>query len=99
MDVPADVWNNAILYTRIVLCGAVGNIGYNMNAGILRGLGDSKASLYFLMVSAFVNIVLDIILVAVFGLGVSGVAFCNDNSHVPCLDCQHNLHHAKIPGT
>lgn len=75
MDVPADVWNNAILYTRIVLCGAVGNIGYNMNAGILRGLGDSKASLYFLMVSAFVNIVLDIILVAVFGLGVSGVAF------------------------
>ncbi len=75
MDVPSDVWDNALLYTRLVLCGAIGNIGYNMNAGILRGLGDSKASLYFLMVSAAVNIVLDIVLVAVFGLGVSGVAF------------------------
>ena len=74
MDVPADVWDNALLYTRIVLCGAIGNIGYNMNAGILRGLGDSRASLYFLMVSAAVNIVLDIVLVAFFGLGVSGVA-------------------------
>ena len=75
MDVPADVWDNAILYTRIVLCGAIGNIGYNMNAGILRGLGDSRASLYFLMVSTVVNIVLDILLVGVFGLGVPGVAF------------------------
>ncbi len=75
MDVPGDVWDNAILYTRIVLCGAIGNIGYNMNAGILRGLGDSRASLYFLMVSTVVNIVLDILLVGVFGLGVPGVAF------------------------
>ena len=74
MDVPADVWNNALLYTRIVLCGAIGNIGYNMNAGILRGLGDSRASLYFLMVSTVVNIVLDVLLVGSFGLGVPGVA-------------------------
>ncbi len=74
MDVPADVWQDALLYTRIVLCGATGNIGYNMNAGILRGLGDSKASLYFLMVSTVVNIILDIVLVGIFGLGVAGVA-------------------------
>ena len=75
MDVPEDVWDNALLYTRIVLCGAIGNIGYNMNAGILRGLGDSRASLYFLIVSTIANIVLDVMLVAAFGMGVSGVAF------------------------
>ncbi len=74
MGVPSDVWDNALLYTRIVLCSAMGNIGYNMNAGILRGVGDSKASLYFLMISCVVNIILDITLVAGFGLGVAGVA-------------------------
>ncbi|MBE5827579.1 MAG: MATE family efflux transporter [Butyrivibrio sp.] len=75
MDVPGDVWDNALLYTRIVLCGAIGNIGYNMNAGILRGLGDSRASLYFLVVSTVVNVVLDIVLVGSLKLGVAGVAF------------------------
>jgi putative MATE family efflux protein len=74
MGVPADVWNDALLYTRIVLCGAIGNIGYNMNAGILRGMGDSRASLYFLIVSTVVNIVLDVTLVGYFSLGVAGVA-------------------------
>ncbi len=74
MNVPADVWNSALLYTRIVLCSAIGNIGYNMNAGILRGIGDSRASLWFLVVSCIANIVLDLTLVAGFGMGVSGVA-------------------------
>ena len=74
MNVPSDVWNGALLYTRIVLCGAIGTIGYNMNAGILRGTGDSKASLYFLFVSCAVNIVLDLLLTGLFGLGIAGVA-------------------------
>ncbi len=74
MNVPEDVWQYALIYTRIVLCSAMGNIGYNMNAGILRGVGDSNASLYFLMISCATNIVLDLLLVAVFGMGVVGVA-------------------------
>ncbi len=74
MNVPSDVWAQALLYTRIVLCSAMGNIGYNMNAGILRGIGDSRASLYFLIISCFANIILDIMLVARFHMGVSGVA-------------------------
>lgn len=75
MGVPADTWDAAVSYTRIVFFGALGNIGYNMNAGILRGMGDSKASLWFLAVSCIVNIVLDILLVAVFRLDVEGAAF------------------------
>ena len=74
MSVPADVWDSALSYTRIVLCSAMGNIGYNMNAGILRGIGDSRASLYFLVVACITNILLDLLLVAVFHFGVSGVA-------------------------
>lgn len=74
MQVPDDVWEHALIYTRIVLISATGNIGYNMNAGILRGVGDSVASLYFLIISCVANIGLDLLLVAVFHMGVAGVA-------------------------
>lgn len=74
MGVPADTWNAAVTYTRIIFLGTVGNLGYNMNAGILRGMGDSKASLWFLVVSCIVNITLDLLFVAVFGMNVTGAA-------------------------
>ncbi|SFP79930.1 putative efflux protein, MATE family [Butyrivibrio proteoclasticus] len=74
MHVPADVWDEALIYTRLVFLGALGNIGYNMNAGILRGLGDSAASLWFLIVSGITNIVFDLAFVAGFGFGVAGAA-------------------------
>lgn len=74
MEVPADTWDAALTYTRIVFCGALGNIGYNMNAGILRGMGDSKASLWFLVISCFANIVLDLLFVAQFRMDVGGAA-------------------------
>ncbi|MCH5269455.1 MAG: MATE family efflux transporter [Lachnospiraceae bacterium] len=74
MGVPADTWDAAVSYTRIVFFGALGNIGYNMNAGILRGMGDSKASLWFLVVSCITNIVLDYLFVAKLGMDVGGAA-------------------------
>lgn len=74
MGVPEDTWGAAVSYTRIVFFGALGNIGYNMNAGILRGMGDSKASLWFLVVSCIANIVLDLLLVAGLGMDVGGAA-------------------------
>lgn len=74
MGVPEDVWDAALIYTRIVFLGALGNIGYNMNAGILRGLGDSASSLWFLVVSCVSNILLDLILVAGLSMDVSGAA-------------------------
>jgi len=74
MGVPEDAWHAALTYTRIVFCGALGNIGYNMNAGILRGMGDSKASLWFLVVSCAANIVLDLAFVAGMEMDVGGAA-------------------------
>ena len=74
MGVPADTWDAALTYTRIVFCGALGSIGYNMNAGILRGMGDSKASLWFLVVSCLSNIILDLLFVAGIGMDVGGAA-------------------------
>ena len=74
MSVPEDTYYYALIYTRVVFLGALGNLGYNMNAGILRGLGDSTASLYILLSSCITNIVLDLVLVQIFNLGVLGVA-------------------------
>ncbi len=74
MQVPADTWDMAVSYLRIIFLGTIGNMGYNMNAGILRGLGDSKASLLFLIISCGINIGLDLLFIAVFEMGVSGAA-------------------------
>lgn len=74
MGTPDDTWDAAVSYTRIIFFGSLGNVGYNMNAGILRGLGDSKASLWFLVVSCVANIILDLVFVAGLGMDVRGAA-------------------------
>lgn len=74
MGVPQEAFHAATMYTRIIFCGTLGNLGYNMNAGILRGIGDSSASLWFLVVSCAANIVLDVFFVAVMGMDAGGAA-------------------------
>ncbi len=74
MGVPEDAWIPALRYTQIIFMGALGNIGYNMNAGILRGMGDSKASLWFLVVSCVANIAMDLLFVAGLKMDVGGAA-------------------------
>ncbi|MGN1019505.1 MAG: MATE family efflux transporter [Aristaeellaceae bacterium] len=75
MQAPADTWDMAVSYIRILFLGTLGNLGYNVNAGILRGVGDSNSSLLFLLISCLVNIVLDLLLVAGLGMDVSGAAW------------------------
>jgi putative MATE family efflux protein len=59
---------------EIYLIGMVSFFGFNGTSAILRGLGDSKTPLYFLIVATFSNIGLDILFVVVFKWGISGVA-------------------------
>ena len=61
-------------YLNIYFIGIVGFFYYNMLSGILRGLGDSVSALGFLLVAAVLNVVLDIVFVANFGMGVAGVS-------------------------
>jgi len=74
MQVPPEAFDLAVAYTRIVFCGTLGNMGYNMNAGILRGMGDSRSSLFFLIISCVVNIVLDLLLVVLLRMDTAGAA-------------------------
>lgn len=74
MNVPAEMLSEAITYLRIYFIGMIANMIYNMCAAILRGIGDSKRPLYFLIVACFINIFLDVVFVLYFKMGVSGVA-------------------------
>lgn len=74
MQVPDDTFDFAATYVQIILLGTLGNMGYNMNAGILRGVGDSRSSLIFLVISCIVNIVLDLFFIVVCKMGVAGAA-------------------------
>ncbi len=65
-------WCNS--YLIILFLGAAGMAYYNILSGILRGLGDSVAALLYLVVASLLNIVLDLLFVAKFGMGVNGVA-------------------------
>ena len=75
----------AIQYFAIYAVGLVFQYIYNAVAGILRALGDSRASMYFLMVSAGLNTVLDLLFVISFGWGVIGVAVATVLSQAVCV--------------
>ncbi len=74
MQTPEDVWNEARQYLTIYFSGVSGILFYNMGSGILRAVGDSRRPLLFLIMSALLNTVLDLLFVLVFGMKVDGVA-------------------------
>ena len=75
LQVDEAAFSEAHTYLLVVCAGIVGTIGYNLNSGILRGLGNSRTTLLFLAVSTVMNIVLDLLFVVAFRWGVFGAAF------------------------
>ena len=82
MKTPEDVMGHAVVYIRIYFLGIIVNLVYNMGAGILRAIGDSRRPLYFLIASCFTNLILDVLLVAVLGMGVAGAALATITSQL-----------------
>ena len=75
MKTPPEVFPEAKRYLTIYFSGIFGLMLYNMGAGILRAVGDSQRPFYFLVLSASLNIVLDLLFVLAFHMGVAGVAY------------------------
>ena len=75
MNTPENVFPQANEYLTIYFAGLSGLMIYNIGAGILRAVGDSRRPLYFLLVSSVLNIVLDLVFVINFNMGVAGVAY------------------------
>lgn len=75
MKVPPEVFDEAQTYLYIYFAGIFGLMVYNVGSAILRAVGDSTRPFIFLVVSALVNVVLDLVFVIVFDMGVDGVAY------------------------
>ncbi len=74
IKLPEEIMPQANTYLRIYLIGLIGFFGFNGTSAVLRGLGDSKTPLYFLILSTVFNIGFDLLFVIVFKWGIAGVA-------------------------
>ncbi|MDD3797144.1 MAG: MATE family efflux transporter, partial [Lachnospiraceae bacterium] len=75
---PGSLIPMANTYFKIYAAGLIFQFGYNIVAAILRGIGDSKATLYFLLVASVINVILDILFVYNLNMGVAGAAIATD---------------------
>ena len=82
INVPENCLADAALYTRIYFSGALASMVYNMGAGILRAMGDSRRPTFFLMITCLVNIAADLLFVVVLKLGVAGAALATVFSQI-----------------
>ena len=88
MNTPESVMPQSVAYFRFYFCGAIFTVMYNIFVGILHAVGDSKHPLYYLIISTGVNIVLDLLFVAVFRWGVGSAAIATTISQgVSALLC------------
>lgn len=78
MNTPENIFDNANAYITIIFAGLITQALYNMSAGILRALGDSKTPLYFLIISSILNVILDLVFIINFKMGVSGAAYATN---------------------
>jgi len=85
INTPAEALRGATAYLLICSVGYIFQSVYNMLSGILRGVGDSRSPLLFVAVSTVVNILGDILLIGVFGLGAAGAAIATVFAQLVCM--------------
>ena len=78
MNTPDSIYNDAKKYITIIYAGIITQTAYNMSAGILRALGDSRTPLYFLILASLLNVVLDLVFIVNFKMGVAGAAYATN---------------------
>ena len=82
MDVPANIRPQAAVYLQIYMLGMPATLIYNFGSALLRAVGDTQRSLYFLTFSGIVNVCLNLVLVIVFHMDVAGVAIATVTSQM-----------------
>lgn len=80
MQTPIEFYNYAYDYIIIIFAGSAAAMFYNILSSILRALGDSRTPLYFLIISSFINIILDIAFIGYCNMGVAGAAWATVTS-------------------
>ncbi len=104
IQLPEEIMPEATLYLSIYLSGLLFFFGFNATSAILRGLGDSKTPLFFLILSTFFNIGFDLLFVVVFKWGIAGVAIATVISQAGAfltamiyLNKYHKIIHFRFP--
>ena len=87
MNMPESCLADASTYIRVYFAGAIGSMIYNMGAGILRAMGDSRRPMLFLMATCVLNVVLDLLFVA--AGGQAGISQPSDRRAAPGSDPAH----------
>ena len=75
MNTPDNIFDDAYAYIMVICAGIFAQVLYNLLASILRALGNSKTPLYFLILAAVLNIILDLVFIIVFHMGAAGAAY------------------------
>lgn len=75
LNTPADIIDMGEEYLTVIFAGIIFTMAYNVAAGILRGIGDSKTPLYFLIFSSVLNVFLDLFMIVVLKMGTAGAAY------------------------
>lgn len=89
LQTPAEIYVDSYTYLLITFIGYPFTLIYNMYAAVLRAVGDSKTPLYFLILSALTNIILDLVFVVAFSMGVAGVAIATMIAQALSCVCCH----------
>lgn len=82
LNTPSDIIGMSLVYLRIVFCGIPAVAAYNVFASVLRAVGNSRAPLTAMIIAASVNVVLDLLFVAVFHWGVAGAAIATVTAQI-----------------
>ncbi|MCR5402612.1 MAG: MATE family efflux transporter [Butyrivibrio sp.] len=88
MNTPAETVEASTMYLRIYFLGMIPNFVYNIGAGILRAVGDSKRPLIVLIISCFANIFLDLFFVVLLGFGKKGDTYGTIGVAIATVLCQ-----------
>ncbi len=97
LNVDKSIIGLTVTYFRWYALGLVFQFGYNIFSAILRAVGDSAATLYFLLISSVMNIGLDMLFVAVFRWGVAGAAVATDISQAASFIAAYTYMRVKYP--
>ena len=80
MNTPENIFADAYCYISLISLGMVANVFYNLFSAYLRAVGNSKMPLFFLVLSACLNVVLDLVFIINFQMGVAGAAWATNLS-------------------
>lgn len=82
MDTPENVIKDSLIYLEIYFAGSLFSVMYNIFVGVLQAIGDSKHTLFYLVISSVIDLVLDIIFIALFNTGVVSTALATVISQI-----------------